>query len=112
MFASCDSTNLWKSKCHRISAVFVISIVEAQTFISDAGALRICDPEITVQSSCHPCTTFQQLGLCMLIVELQDQWNGPYFFFLKIHISAPGTWCSCHWDSVFGVFGHEIVHLG
>ena len=24
-------------------------------------------------------------------VELQDQWNGPYFFFLKSHISAPGA---------------------
>ena len=23
-------------------------------------------------------------------VDLQDQWNGPYFFFLKSHISAPG----------------------
>ena len=26
----------------------------------------------------------------MIYVEQQDQWNGPFFVFLKTHISAPG----------------------
>ena len=30
-------------------------------------------------------------GQQTIYVELQDQWNGPYFFLLKSHISAPGA---------------------
>ena len=49
-----------------------------------------------------------------LYVELQDQWNGPYFFFLKSHISAPGAQNSPIFfpSVIYPLYLHVIIDFG
>ena len=85
-------------------------LISYKNSFTDACSTADCCPLLTICPRCCPRHTPDmpqllptaniidclQMALSLellntaLYVELRDQWNGPYFFLLKSHISAPG----------------------